>query len=142
MFRGIDGTECEDFIFAIRQRAFSEGKIKDNDWALALASVSFARGALRWFTTLDDSIQNDWVLLQKALLARFRPVFKGIDGIECEEFISDIRQRALDQGKPNDDEVCFGHLWDPFTDLIRLTVDPQYRICLSRRRRSPMARES
>lgn len=143
MCRGLDGTECEDFIFAIRQRALIEGKMDENKWALTIASAGFAREALRWYITLDSSIQNDWLLLQKALLARFRPVFRGIDGIECEEFVSNVRRRALDEGKDEDNEVGFAAVvvmcGFPEPTLICFIVDTEDCIRISRRRCPSMA---
>lgn len=102
IFSGVDGIEAEDFIYHVRQRALSEGKLQDKQWILNFASACFVRDALRWHASLDARIQDDWALLQKALLARFRPVFRGIDGEECENFVAQVRLRALDEGKERD----------------------------------------
>lgn len=104
VFSGVDGIEAEDFIYHVRQKAFAEGKVQDKQWILNFASACFVRDALRWHASLDTRIQDDWALLQKALLARFRPVFRGIDGDECERFVAQVRQRALDEGKAEDNK--------------------------------------
>lgn len=71
LFRGLDGTEAEEFIFAIRQRAFAAGKARDLDWQLDLATSSLTGGALRWYEGLDDVKKHDWELFKQALLDRY-----------------------------------------------------------------------
>jgi len=68
VFRGASGGECEEFIGAIRQKAFAEGKQEDNKWIAQFASTCFSGKALRWHLRLDDKIQNDWKLLAQALI--------------------------------------------------------------------------
>jgi len=71
IFRGDDGAECEAFIGAIRKSALEKGRQRDNDWIADFASSCFVGQALRWFETLDDSIQGDWKLLRQAMLERY-----------------------------------------------------------------------
>lgn len=104
VFDGSDSADAEDFIHAIRAKAFSEGKDSDQDWILRLVTAFLTRDALRWHVELEPSIRNDWWLLQKALLARFCPTFKGINGEECERFILSLRRRAFEQRKGGDNE--------------------------------------
>lgn len=71
-FSGLGGSdEAEDFVAAIRQIAFTEGKGDDNKWIVNLASASLTQNALRWHITLDPEIQNDWRLLQQAIFIRY-----------------------------------------------------------------------
>ncbi len=66
-FSGIDATEAEEFIHAVRQRAFSLGKGRDNDWIVDFTAGCFVGEALRWHAELDDGIQWDWCALQKVI---------------------------------------------------------------------------
>lgn len=68
LFQGIDGVECEEFIFAIRRKAIDAGKSKDNEWLLEFASSCFIGDALRWHIELDDEIAGDWRRLQRAMM--------------------------------------------------------------------------
>jgi len=102
VFNGIDGLEAEEFIFSVRQRAIAERKDEDEKWMAKFASSCFSRDALRWHARLDPTTRNDWNLLQEALLSRFGPVFKGIDGTECENFIHSLRRKIFDEGKEDD----------------------------------------
>jgi len=77
VFRGVDGQECEDFILAVQERAFSEGKQRDGQWVADFASARFTGDALRWFATLDDDAQDNWKQLRKALLLRYPKVDSG-----------------------------------------------------------------
>ncbi|KAG8893961.1 hypothetical protein FRB99_001604, partial [Tulasnella sp. 403] len=70
-FTGIDADDCHDFIRYIRQRAFSEGKDRDYDWMARFAATCFAGDALAWHVSLDEDTQNDWKLLEKALVKHF-----------------------------------------------------------------------
>lgn len=91
-------------MLAIRQKAYAEGKQRDQAWILDLVAANLARDALEWHASLEPAVQNDWLLLQKALLARFCGTFKGIDGIECERFIQYIRRRTFAEGKAGDND--------------------------------------
>jgi len=73
-FTGSSCTECEQFIHAVRGKAFEQGKDLNDDtfWIAQYASTGFSGDALRWHTTLDDSTRQDWSLLEKALLKQYQ----------------------------------------------------------------------
>ncbi|KAG8894122.1 hypothetical protein FRB99_001496, partial [Tulasnella sp. 403] len=102
VFRGIDKKECEDFIEAVRQSAFSQAKQRDNEWIIDLVHRSLAGDALRWHAALPHEIQCDWRLLQRALMTQFPVFFRGIDDIECDAFVNHVRRRAIEEGKLKD----------------------------------------
>ncbi|KAG8897179.1 hypothetical protein FRB99_008383, partial [Tulasnella sp. 403] len=60
--------------------------------------------ALQWYANLDPEVQENWKLLQRALLAKCRPTFRGNNGVECDEFVQAVRQRAIAEGKEFDNE--------------------------------------
>lgn len=59
VFYGESAEEAEDFIFAIKERAYAEGKQKDNAWIADFASICFAKKALRWYEELNEETQSD-----------------------------------------------------------------------------------
>ncbi|KAG9018602.1 hypothetical protein FRB90_011209 [Tulasnella sp. 427] len=71
IFTGGSAEEAEDFIFAIKKRAYANGKHKDNAWIAEYASICFAKKALRWYETLDEETRNDWTLLKRAILDQY-----------------------------------------------------------------------
>lgn len=71
IFTGESPEEAEDFIFAIKKRAYSKGKQRDNVWITDFVSVCFAKKALRWYERLDEETQNDWKLLRRAILDEY-----------------------------------------------------------------------
>ncbi|KAG8991019.1 hypothetical protein FRB90_001494 [Tulasnella sp. 427] len=71
IFHGIDGIEAEEWVCAVRQKALSERKQRDDNWIADFASTCFVGDALRWYEDLDESIQNDWRKLRTALLAQW-----------------------------------------------------------------------
>ncbi|KAG8941818.1 hypothetical protein FRC04_004060, partial [Tulasnella sp. 424] len=74
LFYGESAEEAEDFIFAIKERAYAEGKQKDNAWIADFASICFAKKALRWYEELNEETQSDWKLLRQAILAKYNHV--------------------------------------------------------------------
>lgn len=60
VFRGIDGNECEEFIAAIEELAFTEGWSGDRERMLLFARSRLRHKALRWFARLDPSKKSDW----------------------------------------------------------------------------------
>ncbi|KAG8906556.1 hypothetical protein FRB99_006670 [Tulasnella sp. 403] len=70
-FSGIGGVQCEEFIHIVRQRALAAGKQRDNDWIIDFVTSCFIGDALRFHTTLDEEVRNNWWLLQCALLQRY-----------------------------------------------------------------------
>ncbi|KAG8941820.1 hypothetical protein FRC04_004062 [Tulasnella sp. 424] len=71
IFTGGSAEEAEDFIFAVKKRAYSKGKHKDPAWIAEFVSICFAKKALRWYERLDEDTQNDWRLLKRALLDEY-----------------------------------------------------------------------
>ncbi len=67
----MNSTECEEFIYVVRQRARQAEKGSDNAWIVELVSSSLMGDAMRWYVTLSDEVQNDWSKLRKALLANY-----------------------------------------------------------------------
>lgn len=72
-FKGVDGAECEQFILSMRRRMFEEGRTDDNEWITQFIASCVADDALRWHARLAPEIQNDWKLLQAAMLDRYPP---------------------------------------------------------------------
>ncbi|KAG8904272.1 NADH-cytochrome b5 reductase [Tulasnella sp. 403] len=72
-FCGQDGTDCTAFINAIKKKARAEGKLRDNGWMVDLMSVSLIGDALRWYSTLDNGVKDDWQQLEQALLSKYPP---------------------------------------------------------------------
>lgn len=106
-FKGIDSDEAESFVSGIRQKALTEGKEEDDRWIANYASACFTGAALRWHATLDQEIQRDWYRLQKAILLEYSPMFKGIDGTECEDFIHSVRRQVTQEGRQDDNAwIC------------------------------------
>ncbi|KAG8894527.1 hypothetical protein FRB99_001199 [Tulasnella sp. 403] len=89
VFKGEDAAECEDFIQNIRRYAFSQGKLKDNEWMALFASTCLSGKALRWHKKLDKETKENWDLLETALLEKWstgdsdpdNPSFSGADSI-------------------------------------------------------------
>ncbi|KAG8909816.1 hypothetical protein FRC01_006712, partial [Tulasnella sp. 417] len=71
IFRGIDGTEAEEFIATIEELAFTEGWSKDRERMLLFARSRLRHRALRWFATLEQSKKNDWDLFVEALFNQY-----------------------------------------------------------------------
>jgi len=71
VFKGTSGEECEEFISAVRRKAFAEGKQLDNQWIAQFAAISFSGKALRWHNGLDEATRQDWGLLEKAMLLEY-----------------------------------------------------------------------
>ncbi|KAG8941868.1 hypothetical protein FRC04_004045 [Tulasnella sp. 424] len=71
IFHGIDGVEAEEWVCAIRQKALSLQKQRDNDWIADFASTCFVGDALRWYEDLDEDVQRDWRKLRLALLTQW-----------------------------------------------------------------------
>lgn len=70
-FSGLNGLQYGRFIHEIRVRAHKSGKSGDTEWMIGLASASLTGDALRWHVSLDPSIQNNWALLQRAMLEHY-----------------------------------------------------------------------
>lgn len=75
---------------SIRQRAFSEDKIGDYQWMAAQASGHFADKAGKWYDGLEQSVKDDWLLLERALLSKY-----GRKAIESDSDESDEVDRCV-----------------------------------------------
>ncbi|KIO15344.1 hypothetical protein M407DRAFT_35105 [Tulasnella calospora MUT 4182] len=71
IFRGNDGTECEEFVVAIRDIAFTKGKDEYNNWMLRYATTRLRGKALRWHAKLDPSVRKDWDLFVQSLFEEY-----------------------------------------------------------------------
>ncbi|KAG9040288.1 hypothetical protein FS837_000852 [Tulasnella sp. UAMH 9824] len=71
IFRGTDGNECEAFVVAIRDLAFTKGKDEDPNWMLRYATTRLRGKALRWHAELDLSIRKDWDLFVQAMFKQY-----------------------------------------------------------------------
>ncbi|KIO29357.1 hypothetical protein M407DRAFT_21583 [Tulasnella calospora MUT 4182] len=71
-FTGGNAEEAEEFIVAVKRRAYSKGKHTDNVWIAHFVSVCFEKKALRWYESLDDETQNNWKLLKRAILEEYK----------------------------------------------------------------------
>lgn len=71
IFCGESGEEAEKFVFSIRQRARDAGKLEDPQWIAIFASPFFAESALRWYSSLQIKVQNDWDALQRAIFIQY-----------------------------------------------------------------------
>ncbi|KIO21091.1 hypothetical protein M407DRAFT_29301 [Tulasnella calospora MUT 4182] len=74
VFRGLDGNECEAFIAAIEELAFTEGWSEDEKRMLLFTRSRLRQGALRWFARLEPSKKKDWDLFVEALFEQYPPV--------------------------------------------------------------------
>ncbi|KAG8925470.1 hypothetical protein FRC01_010116 [Tulasnella sp. 417] len=70
-FTGTDGSECEAFVAAIQEFAFSKGWDEDHHWKLRFATSHLKGKALRWYVRLDPSIKKDWDLFVQALFDQY-----------------------------------------------------------------------
>lgn len=70
-FHGRSGEEAETFVHLVYDRALDAGKQRDNQWLADFVLACFKGGALRWFSSLDPTIQNDWRLLQEAIFKEY-----------------------------------------------------------------------
>ncbi|KAG8943839.1 hypothetical protein FRC04_002462 [Tulasnella sp. 424] len=70
-FYGRSGEEAEQFVHLVCKRALDAGKQGDNQWITEFVPTCFKGGALRWFSSLDPTIQNDWKLLQEAIFRQY-----------------------------------------------------------------------
>ncbi|KAG9028034.1 hypothetical protein FS837_004006 [Tulasnella sp. UAMH 9824] len=73
-----DGKECEAFVVAIQDFAFSKGWDEDHSWMLRFAKTRLRGKALRWYTRLDTSIKKDWDLFVRALFDQY-PLVEASD---------------------------------------------------------------
>ncbi|KIO22562.1 hypothetical protein M407DRAFT_117164 [Tulasnella calospora MUT 4182] len=80
VFNGADGKECEAFVVAIQEFAFSKGSDEDHQWMLRFAKTRLRGKALRWYAKLDQSIRKDWDLFVQALFDQYPLVEAPDDG--------------------------------------------------------------
>ncbi|KAG8988938.1 hypothetical protein FRB90_002488 [Tulasnella sp. 427] len=74
VFRGIDGNECEAFMAAVEELAFSEGWSEDGHRMLLFIRSRLRNGALRWFARLDATVKSNLDLLVQAMFEQYPPV--------------------------------------------------------------------
>ncbi|KIO30651.1 hypothetical protein M407DRAFT_20366 [Tulasnella calospora MUT 4182] len=72
-FKGIDWEECNEFILAIRTRAFWEGKQRDPNWMADFAATNVSHKALLWHSRLPEDVRQDWSKLEAAFFDRWAP---------------------------------------------------------------------
>lgn len=72
-FRGSSAAEAEDFVQAVRRKAWAEEKQFDDKWMAAYAASRMRGQALRWHMGLPRDIQSDWGKLEVAILDKFAP---------------------------------------------------------------------
>ncbi|KAG9045424.1 hypothetical protein FS837_006334 [Tulasnella sp. UAMH 9824] len=70
-FRGSNAAEAEDFIQAVRRKAWAEQKQFDYSWTAAFAATQMSGPALWWHASLPRDVQSDWGKLELALLDKF-----------------------------------------------------------------------
>lgn len=70
-FYGRSGEEAEKFVHNVYERAYDSGKQGNNQWIANFVALCFKGGALRWFSSLDSIVQNDWRLLQEAIFTQY-----------------------------------------------------------------------
>lgn len=85
IFKGIDGNECEEFVAALEDLAYTEGWAEDRRRMLFFARSRLRKAALRWFARLEPSVKNDWDLFVQALFDQYPPAVEPLipndDGI-------------------------------------------------------------
>ena len=73
LFDGSDkGLSCETFVRGVRRKALVDSKDSDDVWTARYAASCLDGPALHWFEDLDDATQDNWKLLRKAILSRWR----------------------------------------------------------------------
>ncbi|KAG8959274.1 hypothetical protein FRC00_001760 [Tulasnella sp. 408] len=72
-FKGTGWEECEEFVIAIRNRAFWIGKQRDSAWMADFAATNLGRKALLWHSRLPEDVRHDWSKLEAALFDRWPP---------------------------------------------------------------------
>ena len=70
-FRGASGWECEEFIRALRAKAFADDKDGDEQWMLRLMVAHLSGKALRWYSTLPSSVKSSWEDVVDAMLEEY-----------------------------------------------------------------------
>ncbi|KIO16666.1 hypothetical protein M407DRAFT_33678 [Tulasnella calospora MUT 4182] len=68
------------------------------------AAICMADDALAWWSALDEEVQGSWKLLREAMLTTYRPMFYGGSGEEAEKFIRGVRDKAINEGKREDNK--------------------------------------
>lgn len=101
-FRGGDANECEEFVTAVSRLVLSVGRQRDDNWIADFVASCLAHDALRWWDTLDPSVQQSWKHLRQAMLFKYRPLFYGRSAEEAQTFVRMVRNAALDNEKYND----------------------------------------
>ncbi|KAG8915294.1 hypothetical protein FRC01_003718, partial [Tulasnella sp. 417] len=94
-FYGKSGDEAEDFVHQVRQRALHVGKLNDPYWTAEFASGCFVGSALRWYTSLESGVRDNWGSLQQAIFAQYSR------GFEEDSLLATIPTPALAAAAPD-----------------------------------------
>ncbi|KIO21950.1 hypothetical protein M407DRAFT_10170 [Tulasnella calospora MUT 4182] len=92
-FNGVDGIGYSEFIQAVRQHAFDNGKSRDNAWIADTAALLFSGPALDWYANTgaeENGTSNGFV-------------FSGDSHVGAERLVQTIRRQAFATGTMNDD---------------------------------------
>ncbi|KAG8943840.1 hypothetical protein FRC04_002463 [Tulasnella sp. 424] len=71
MFHGKSGEEAEKFVQMVYRRARDARRQGDSRWIVEFVQTCLAAEALRWYATLEPDVQDNWRLLQQAILNRW-----------------------------------------------------------------------
>jgi len=77
---GNDAAECTRFIRTVRKYARASGKVWDHAWIAEQVYDAFDGRALHWYLEQPQNVQQDWALLQTALIKRW-----PLEGDEAKE---------------------------------------------------------
>ncbi|KAG8996052.1 hypothetical protein FRB90_012834 [Tulasnella sp. 427] len=69
--QGTDGSECEAFVVAIQENAFTTGQDDDPHWMMRFGRTRLRGKALRWYATLEKSVKGDWDCFVQALFEQY-----------------------------------------------------------------------
>ncbi|KAG8915918.1 hypothetical protein FRC00_007197 [Tulasnella sp. 408] len=68
---GAPNESGASFVQSVQRIAFTQNRIKDDEWIAQYASTCFADSALEWYLTLEDETQTSWKKLRLALVQRY-----------------------------------------------------------------------
>lgn len=73
VFCGLDGAECEEFVFQIERLAMAHDKMDNEPWKARQAAVRLAGAALRWYRSGDVPVlkRHRWSPLSLAMLNKW-----------------------------------------------------------------------
>ncbi|KAG8872631.1 GTP-binding protein [Tulasnella sp. 331] len=71
-FDGRDGESVSDLLRSVKRVALAGGQHQNDEWLIHYTESCLGESALEWFLDLDQSVQQSWPALQKALLRHFK----------------------------------------------------------------------